>query len=226
MISVKPILKNTTETLFPSKVRTGTYIAQELWGRSWFRGHGKMLLIGLHLMDTQSGSLKNPGPSTQCWPRPQWAEPSHINHYLRKGSKRFAYMFMQDLFFSVEAPSSMMTLVSNWYTTSQDSSAHHVCLMSKKTLVGYSHKLCVATVLARLEDKLGHLFPCLESPEHSQFPRSACWSWVSGERQNLEEDLCDALELGVERKWCLQRVDCCWTGIGLSGEDGEVEFCS
>lgn len=121
------------------KVRTGTQIAQELWGRSWFRRHGGMLLIVLHLMDTQSGFLKNPGPSTLWWPCPQWAEPSHNNHYLRKDSKMFACMFMQEFFFQSRLPPPWWLLCLTDTKLARTVPAHHACIMSKKILVGYSH---------------------------------------------------------------------------------------
>lgn len=61
--------------------------------------------------------LIEPGPPTQAWPHPQWAEPSLVNHYLRKC---IIARYYGDIF-STKIASFQITLVcvSSWHKPSQ-----------------------------------------------------------------------------------------------------------
>jgi hypothetical protein len=93
---------------------------QEPGGRSWYRGHGGMLLTGLLIMACSPCSLKeikatSPG---MAWPTMGWA----ILHQslIKKMPYRFAYSLILGSVFSVEPLPSFLACVSlHWHRTAQ-----------------------------------------------------------------------------------------------------------
>ena len=72
--------------MFPSlkEVRARTQVGPKHRGRSWYRGHGGVLLIGLLIMACSACFLTEPRTTAQGWHHTQWAGLFHMNHQLRK----------------------------------------------------------------------------------------------------------------------------------------------
>jgi hypothetical protein len=66
--------------IITKEVRTGTHTGQELGGRSWCRGHGRVLLTGLLPLACSACFLIEPrttspglAPPTMGWALPSWS---------------------------------------------------------------------------------------------------------------------------------------------------------
>ena len=83
---------------------------QQPGGRSWCTGHGRMLLTGLLLMACSACFLiepRNTSPGVMALPRMDWIS---INHQLRKYPTGLCTAQSHRGIFSIEVPSSLMTL--------------------------------------------------------------------------------------------------------------------
>jgi len=114
-------------------------------GRNRYRGHGIVLLTAL-LLACSACFLTAPRTTHPGWPRPQRAEPSHVNHQLRECITASGGIF------SFEVPSSTwLWFVSSWHRSSQHSpqlflATLFYCVSMYLTILDISYKWNSGTI--------------------------------------------------------------------------------